>query len=153
MMLRIWAFYAVLAVLCASPAAAQVTITEDIRLDFGRWVITNNNSSHNITVNANGSYSHSPSLVMLQTPRAGEYDVAGLPDFANINNVTVTQSSPMSGPGGQTFAMNNFDVICPDPGFGGTTRLTLGARAVLSGNTAPYGNGLYTGNLLVTIHY
>lgn len=156
MMIRLFYACAVLAAfgaLALAPAAAQVTINENERLHFGRWVVTNNQSNHNIIINSNGSYSHSPSLIMLETPRAGEYFVSGLTSFAVINNVHVTQTSPMSGPGGQSFMLDNFDVICPNADFDGNTVLTLGARATLSGNAAPYANGNYAGQLTVAIDY
>lgn len=142
-----------LAALClAGPAAAQ-SITEDTPFDFGRWVITNNSSQHTITVQTNGSYSNSPELIPLTNPQPGVYTVTGLPSFATINNVMISPVSPVSGPGGQSFIMDNFTFICPNANFDGETNLTIGARARMSGNGQPYANGAYQGQLNVVIDF
>lgn len=146
---HLWIFIALLG---AAPAAAQ-TITEDTPFYFGRWVITDNTSNHTITVDANGSYSHSPELIPLLNPQPGTYIVTGLPSFAVINNVMITPASTITGPGGQVFTMDNFTFICPNANFDGETNLTIGARARMSGNGQPYANGAYQGQLNVVIDF
>lgn len=143
----------VLTALCWSASVPAQTITEDTPFDFGRWVITDNSAQHTITVNANGSYSNSPELLPLTSPQPGIYTVTGLPSFATINNVMISMVSPVSGPGGQVFTMDNFTYICPNANFDGETDLTIGARARMSGNNQPYANGAYQGQLNVVIDY
>ena len=69
------------------PAYAQ-SITENQRLDFGTWFLAGNPASYSITINADGSYSSSPELIMLSPPQEGFYLVTGLPSFANILSVS-----------------------------------------------------------------
>jgi hypothetical protein len=140
---------AVFTVMGAAPAWSQ--ITESQRLNFGEWLVTNNNASHSVTVETNGTYSNSPSLVMLTPPQQGIYQVQGLPNGAVINSVTVLMTQPMEGPGSEDFVMDNFTTVAPNP-VGGNTTITLGARARTSGNGNSYGDGSYTGELTLEIN-
>lgn len=149
------AFYVVLlgffAFLAMGTAPAQAQITETQRLDFGQWAVTSNATQYSVTINANGTYSNSPELIMLSPPREGEYLVQGLPNGATISSVDVIMTMPMSGPGSEDFIIDNFDIVAPDP-VGGETTITLGARAVTSGNGNSYGDGSYTGELTLEIN-
>lgn len=135
----------------AGSARAQ-TITETQRLDFGEWVVTSNAANYFVLINANGTRNNSPEMVELRPAQVGEYQVEGLPAFAVISSVSVVMTQPMSGPPGQNFTMDNFTTIAPNADFNGDTTITLGARAVTSGNTGPYGDGLFTGELTLEIN-
>jgi hypothetical protein len=133
-------------------AHAQV-FNETQRLDFGLWLVTSNSSNYNITLQANGSYSNSPQLFMLDTPRVGIYQITGLPPFQVIGSVTVVMSQALEFGASQSFTMDNFQTIIPNANGAGETTLRLGARARTSGTGLPYADATYAGILDVTINF
>lgn len=145
------ALLAALTIAGAAPAQAQ-TITESQRLNFGEWGVTSNAGNYFVSITAGGATSHSPQLIELTPPQVGMYNVSGLPAFAAIASVTVLMTQTLAGPPGQTFTMDNFTTIAPNADGGGNTTITLGARAVTSGNMASYGEGLFTGELTLEIN-
>jgi hypothetical protein len=136
--------------LMAAPAHAE--ITEIQRLNFGRWVITNNSSQHAITVDINGSVSASSNaLIMLEAPEPGMYRVTDLPAFTSIGSVNVTMTQPMGG-GGAAFILDDFQTAIPATNADGETTLTLGATAKTSGNNQSYQDTTHSGELLIEIN-
>lgn len=136
----------------SSHANAQV-FNETQRLNFGTWLITSNASSYSITLQANGAYSNSPQLVMLNTPTVGIYEISGLPPFQVIGSVTVVMTQALELGGSESFTMDNFQTIIPNANAAGETTLRLGARARTSSTGIPYDDGLYAGTLDVTINF
>ncbi|MGZ9109228.1 MAG: hypothetical protein ACXW4B_10470 [Micavibrio sp.] len=134
-------------------SAAQAAVTEIQALDFGEWVVAGNDAVDNITVQTDGSFASSPGLIMLSPPQEGIFLFDGLPPSSVINSVDVTMTQPMTMGGGEVFTLDNFTTIAPDTDPAGETTITLGARARTSGNSNPYGNGLFTGQLEIDINF
>ncbi len=135
----------------ALPAWAE--IDEIQKLDFGRWIVTRNDSSYSVTVQTDGSYTHSPQLILLSPPEPGIYTISELPDNTIINSVVVTMIQTLQGSGGQVFTMDNFQTIYPpSTSPTGEAGITLGGRALTSGNGQGYGDGNYSGELRIQIN-
>lgn len=139
-------------ILPVSGALAQTALSESQPLTFGTWAVTNNSSSHSITVETNGSYTHSPDLLMITPPQEGVYQITGLPSEAAINSVTVTMTQALEFGGSEDFTMDDFDTIAPNADINGETVITLGATAYTSGNSNPYSDGSYSGELSIQIN-
>ena len=126
-------------------------------LNFGEWAITSNAASFNVRVDADGTYTNSPALILVgNAPTRGEYLITGLPPTTLISSIDVNQLSALDGPGAENFSMNNFEVNYP----GGTTTnglgnliIYLGAQANTSGTSANYADGTHPGQLRLTINY
>lgn len=140
------------ALLSSGAVFAQTELFETQALEFGEWVITDNSTSHSITVETDGSYTHSPDLIMLDPPQQGIYQITGLPNNAIINSVTVIMTQPLEGGGSESFTMDDFDAIAPNADVNGETVVTLGATAYTSGNNNAYGDGDYSGELSLQIN-
>lgn len=134
-------------------ASAQV-INEDQELHFGRWVVTNDSSPRTITLQANGTYSNSPELFMLEPPMVGVYEISGLTPGATVSSIVVTQIGRLNAGNSKDFALDNFDVVTPpvvNPS--GVLHMTLGARATTSGTGGSYPDATYTGLLNVIVNF
>lgn len=135
----------------AMPARAHVTQVQ--QLNFGKWAITDNDSTHAITVDTNGNVSTSSNaLVMIESPQPGIYTITGLPAFTAIGSVNVTMTQPMRAGGGPDFTMDDFQTVIPDTNSSGETTLTLGATASTSGTDQSYEDNTYSGDLFVEIN-
>lgn len=139
--------------LCAPQSLAQsVNVLQPIR--FGSWLITNNAGAYSITINTDGSSSHSPQLVMIRPPQKGIYEFTGLPVSTTFNSLDVTQNQALSNGGGEVFIMKDFQVDAPtSTDASGHLPLVLGATVETSGNGGSYGNGEFTGQINVEINY
>ncbi len=144
-------FMVVIFVLCHS-SAAMADMSEMQPLNFGRWIVIENNTPSQVTVQTNGSYSNSPQLIMLEPPQQGIYQVTDLPPFAQIIGIDVTMVQPMQGGVGEEFTLDNFQVISPNADGAGMTTLTLGGRAQTSGSGNNYEDSTYNGTLEIDIH-
>lgn len=135
-------------------APARSALIEIQPLDFGEWAITNNTAINHITVNPDGSFSSSPSLInIIQPPQEGLYRVDSLPPSTAILSVNVTMIAPLTG-GNQPFTMDTFQVIHdPMTNVSGEVNITLGASAKTNGSTVPYDDAVYTGTLQLEINY
>jgi len=139
-----------LAAMQATPARSADVIQVQT-LNFGKWVVTDNDAPHFITIATDGSYDNSPELIMLEPPQEGIYDLSGLPEDAIINGVTVIVSDPLDA-GSSMFALDDFQVIYPPTAPGGEISVTIGARASTTGDGQNYGDGVYNGTLTIEIH-
>lgn len=133
----------------SSPAHADLNELQP--LNFGRWIITENDASYEIVVQTNGNYANSPQLIMLSPPQQGIYQITELPSYAEILAVNITLVQSMEGAGSEDFTLDNFQVLCPNADEGGTTTLTLGARARTSGSGGNYEDSTYNGTLNIDI--
>lgn len=149
-------FFALIFFSCPSVAFATA-VNETQELNFGEWAVTNNAVSHNVRIDADGSYTNSPALILVgNPPMRGEYLITGLPPATVVGSIDVNQLSALDGPGAENFSMNNFEVNYP----GGTTAnglgnliIYLGAQANTSGTAANYADGTHPGQLRLTINY
>lgn len=150
-MIRLFLLCAAITALCVSPAGAQ--IFQEQALDFGRWIIRNNASNYTITVLPDNSYSSSPSLIQLGGPQPGIYRIEGLTPFTACGSVNVHMTQPMRRPGAPAFTLDTFDTECTPSDVNGIAWVTLGARAVTSGNGLAYHEGAYQGDLSLTVNF
>lgn len=130
-------------------AKADISLVQKLR--FGEVVITNNNNQHSITVNTDGSFSHSGSIININDPQPGIYQIEDLVPNSIIY-ITATQSQPLSA-GGNFFTLNNFQIVHSNSDASGLTNITLGATAQTSGNSAPYDSQTYNGTIQIQINY
>lgn len=133
---------------------ARAAIIEIQPLNFGQWAITNNVGFKTITINPNGSFSHSPGLFNIVIPPThGIYRVDGLPPFTSIISVTASMLLPMTG-GNQNFTLDTFQVIHdPATNSSGEMNITLGATARTTGTGVPYDDASYNGTIQFNINY
>jgi hypothetical protein len=131
--------------------AAYITIQA---LDLGSWFIPNNSGVYTITINTDGTSSHSPELTKVKGPTKGIYDIGDLPVSTTILSIDVAQNTPMTF-GGSTFTLGSFQTSTNAPATDGAGRvtLTLGLTASTSGNGTPYPDGTYSGLVDVTINF
>lgn len=137
--------------LCAVPVRADVTTIQP--LNFGEFIVRNNDVQHTLTVNPNGTYMFSPGFVEIVQPQPGIYDIDGLPLNMAIASVVVTQLQPLTG-AGNSFDMNTFQVTYPPSTDGaGVARFTIGATVETTGSGVAYPNLTYTGDLQIQINF
>jgi hypothetical protein len=132
------------------PACAD--INEVQKLSFGKWAVTNNNSIRTITLGTDGNYTNSPSMVMINPPQVGIYNIDGLPPGTSFPSVNVTMTQQMRGAGGPAFTVDNFTTLIPATNGAGETTLTLGATAKTSGNGQGYPDDTYEGELNIDLN-
>ncbi len=150
-------FFASLALFCFS-AKAVAGVTTVQQLNFGEFIVKNNNAVHSITVNLSGpAFAYDMAgFIPINTGsiQNGIYDLDGMAASTAITSVTITQLLPLSGPGGPNFQMNTFQETHPATTDGsGVARIRVGATAQTSGTTTPYLDQTYTGTLQIQINF
>jgi hypothetical protein len=128
------------------------TSDEVTPLFFGHWIVANNASARNITLNPDGSFSSSPELIQLQAPVVGVYDISGLPD-GEIIEIEATQLTPLIGSGGgEVWSTQPSFWVEPDTTTvtGGEVRVNVGGVVSTSGNGDMYTNDNYEGDVTLT---
>ena len=89
-------------------AALAAAVNENQELNFGEWAVTSNTASYNVRIDADGSYTNSPALILVgNAPTRGEYLITGLPPATLISSIDVNQLDALDGPGAENFSMNN----------------------------------------------
>ncbi len=130
-------------------AKADITLVQKLR--FGEVVITNNNNQHSITINTDGSFSHAGSIININDPQPGIYQIEDLVPNSIIQ-ITATQSQPLSA-GGNFFTLKDFQIVHSNSDASGLANITLGATAQTSGNSASYDSRTYNGTIQIQINY
>lgn len=142
--------------LISQSAFAGITTIQG--LNFGEFIVKNNDAVHAITVNVSGpGYSYDTAgFIPINTAsiQQGVYDLDGMTPNTAITSVTITQLSPLSGASGPNFQMNTFQETHPATTDGtGTARIHVGATAQTSGSGTPYVDQTYTGTLQIQINF
>jgi len=137
---------------------AQAGVTANKELNFGEFIVKNNDAVHSITVNISGpSYTYDTAgfiVINDANIQNGDYDIDSLPPNTNIASVTVTQITPLSGPSGPNFQMNTFQVSHSNrTSPAGVARVRVGATAQTSGTGTAYVDQTYTGTLQIQINF
>lgn len=143
------------AIICvvATPASAQVAITEVQKLYFGKWFFGGDDSAIRITVATDGAHSPVPGAVnMFTPPRQGVYNITGLPPFTAVNSMTVTAGEPLT-LNGRSFTLENFTTQYNDANDLGQLTLSLGADLVTEGSGSAYPGGSFNGTLNIELDY
>jgi hypothetical protein len=126
---------------------AWADVVEIQRLNFGTWYIPGNGSVYTVTVNLDGSYSHSTQLTMVSPPQVGIYDIGGLTPNDAINSIDVSQNAPLEN-GAGSFDMDGFATSSSGgTDSSGRVTVTVGASAHTTGLGGGYPTGTYTGYL------
>ncbi len=133
-----------------SPALAAVAVVQ--ALQFGEFIVRNNDAMHTITINTDGSFNFSPGFVEIVSPQEGIYDISGLPPSMAIASIVVTQLQPLTG-AGNIFNMNAFQTAFTGTDAFGVARVTLGATVETTGTGVPYSNQTYSGQLQLQINF
>jgi hypothetical protein len=144
------------ALLFSPSVLAGVTTVQ--QLNFGEFIVKNNNAVHSITVNLSGpAYAYdSAGFILINDANIqyGIYDLDGMTPSTAIASVTVTQVTPLSGAGGPNFQMNTFQESHPATTDGsGVARINVGATAQTSGTGTTYLDQTYTGTLQIQINF
>lgn len=138
-------------VLMTPLSASAVTVVSETSMDFGTFVVKNNNSVAAFNLTKTSSYTADPEFIVVSDPTAGSMDLSGFPTNTSIS-ITFDPTT-LSGAGG-VFSISNFDVTSPrDSGAGGLISFTYGARLSTSGTGTPYSDGSYSGTLNVIVSY
>ncbi|MCE7886950.1 MAG: DUF4402 domain-containing protein [Alphaproteobacteria bacterium PRO2] len=121
---------------------------------FGHWIVTSNLTDYEVTVEPDGSVTSSPELIELAPPTVGVFDITGLTPNLTVNQITVSQNSPMQrGGGGELWTLEDFVAEPDSPAVDGTgtLRVRLGGTASTSGNGNLYHDDTYEGELELLI--
>ncbi len=133
--------------------AAYADFTQIQPFHFGRWVLTNNDAEHNITVPTSGMHTNSSSFIVLDDPQPAIYEYEGIPTGITP---TVTTSQPdivLQSPGQPDLVLDNFTFHATAADINQISTITIGGRLRTSGDGATYGNHTYTGTFLLEIEY
>ncbi len=137
----------------ANVVFAAVTTIQAI--SFGSWIVKKNDAQYDIVVNPDGTYTFdSAAYIEISPPRAGIYDIDGLPVSTAIASVTVTQNSPLAGGSGKSFQMISFQETHPaSTDASGVARISIGATSRSSGDGSAYPDETYTGNIDIQVNF
>lgn len=136
----------------SSPVYAGVTTVQS--LDFGEFVMKNNDAAYDITVNANGSYTFSAAgYIEITAPQEGVYDLDGMVPNTAIVSVTVTQASSLAG-SGFDLQMINFQETHPASTDGaGVARIEVGATVRNNALGGSYIDQSFNGSIQIQINF
>ena len=133
----------------SSYAHADLSVLQKLR--FGEVVITNNNAAYSINVNPDGTFGHAGSIIKINDPQPGIYQIDDLTPNSVIN-VTAVQLQPLSG-GGNFFTLRDFQIVNSNSNASGLANITMGATAQTSGNSVGYSSRTYNGSIQIQISY
>ncbi len=136
----------------AGASYAAVTVVQ--ALDFGEFVVKNNDAQYDITVNTNGSYSYDAAgFIEITAPQEGIYDLDGMAPSTAIVSVVITQLVALSG-SGPDFQMINLQESSPASTDGaGVARIVVGGTAQTSGSGTLYTDQTFNGQLQIQINF
>lgn len=151
-------YYALLVlvlVFAGSPAAAQ-TLTEDRRLSFGRFVMTDNSVARDLVLHSNGSYTADPAYIFYaEEPILGRYIING--QLANTTmditiDVAATSIAPTGGGGPRFVLVSPFTV----PGTvvtdnNGDATFEIGATLRSDGFGGAFQSDSHSGQFTITV--
>lgn len=135
--------------LLSIPSSADVISLTKLR--FGKFIVAENNNKQSVTVNLDGSYNFSSSLIMIDPPQRGEYQIHDLAPNSTLH-LDVSQIQPLSATG-NFFILKNFENFHTNSDNNGVANLILGATAESSGNGLPYRDQTYSGTIQILISY
>ena len=148
----LWAVVILMFLFPQQSVFADVTVIQ--ALDFGEFIVKNNDAQHDITINPGGVYSYSGAgLVEISPPDDGVYDIDGLPPNSVITSINITQLNPLQGGTGEVFQMVNMQSSFSSTDGSGVARIGIGGTARTSGNGNPYADQTYNGILQIQINF
>lgn len=130
--------------------AGTITISQD--LDFGKFVLTDNNAPRSIEMLSVGGYIADPQYVFFTPPQRGIVTLTDFPPFTvleiNIGLTSLDQSGVTS-----NFSISN---TFKDPTFvitdlAGEATFEVGAKLTSDGGGDTHTNGTYDGTFTITI--
>jgi hypothetical protein len=96
-------------ILISGAQPAYSDIVEVVLLSFGQFIITDNTSVHNLTIQRNGNVNADPAFHILVNPVRGTYDISNFPVRTNlIILANIARFSNPSNPS-QFFTITSFD--------------------------------------------
>ena len=142
-------FIALALFIFVKPAKAQV-VTENITLDFGRFVIVDNSAVRRLRIRNNCTANPDPEFMIISPPRCGNYTVSGYPPFTPLT-IALANSSLNNGP--TPFNLRNLRTIPNNVTTDALGEATFEVRAQLrsDGSGGSYIDGTYIGNFTMTI--
>ena len=144
-----------LAVFCKAVPACADTFTEDQPMDFGKFVIKDNDAPYTITVGTNGVETYDPKFVAFYP---GHQAIMHLTDFPPDTSLSITAAdtalAPVAGLG-PSFDIINFifNPAFPVTDSSGALTLNVGVTLRTSGSGVRYYDDDYTGNWLISFNY
>ena len=124
-------------------------------LQFGEYIVKNNDAVYSITVNVGGVTTFDPAgfIQIAATGQDGIYDITDLDPSRAISSVTLTQTTPLTA-AANSFEMTAFTVSHPpSTDAGGVARIRVGATAQTLGNGVSYSDQTYIGRFDIQINY
>jgi len=134
-----------------SHAYAQI-ITIDSPLDYGEFVLRDNNNVNTIVINTDGTYTSSPDYIFFRDPQMGEVSLTNFTPLTTLNvNIGVTSLTAAGGTA-NFLTVSPFttpSVITTD--VNGDVSFEVGATLSSSGSGVLHSDGTYDGIFNVTI--
>jgi len=150
----LWALFAgpVLMAGFLSPAFAQPSGHQIDALHFGRVVVRNNSSVHEITVETNGNFfASSGAIIFIEDPQEGRYFFDGLPEDSVVDaEVIAGHATYGSALPGAYFVIEDFTYVVPNTNGIGQVTITVGATAKTTGLNDHYVSGTYSADITVS---
>ncbi|NCO04196.1 MAG: DUF4402 domain-containing protein [Alphaproteobacteria bacterium] len=127
------------------------TITENIPLSFGRFVLVDNNAVRRLRIRTNCTENADPEYMFIIDPQCGNYTVTGYPPFTPLT-VTLANGA-LNGPGANIFRLRALATVPTTITTDATGEATFEVRGRLdsSGNGGGYIDGGYTGSFTMTV--
>ncbi|MEM7651035.1 MAG: DUF4402 domain-containing protein [Pseudomonadota bacterium] len=155
---KFWLFFAILFLVVSPNGKAFAGVTTIQELNFGEFIVKNNDAVHSITVNITGTaYTFDAAgfiPIDVSNIQPGIYDLDGMTPGALISSVDVTQVLPLSGGGGPNFQLTAFQDSHPTNVDGsGVVRVRVGATAQTNGAGIRYFDQTYTGTMQIQVNF
>lgn len=138
---------------CSNFSYAQ-TVTADIPLSFGRFVLVDFNTIGEITINTDGTFSKNSNVYTIDEPTRGEYSITDA-DANALFTITVPSSVTLGGGTAGSFTLDNITVrpttLMTDGG--GNASFTLTGRLRSSGGGTFYSDDVYSDSFMITLNF
>lgn len=147
----VFALSVIFLMLCLTPQSHAQTITENIPLSFGRFVLVDNNAVRRLRIRTNCTENADLEYMFIIEPECGNYTVTGYPPFTPL---TVTLSNgALNGPGANIFRLRALTTVPTTITTDATGEATFDVRGRLdsTGNGGTYIDGGYTGTFTITV--
>ncbi len=133
-------------------ARAQVSTVQ--ALDFGNYIVIDNSSQYDITINPDGSSSFDPAgFVIISGPSEGIYDITTSQLNQAVASVVVSQHQPLLAPGNSFQLLNFQEQHDPTTDGSGVVRVIVGATARSTGSGSTYADQTYSGSIDIQINF
>tara|TARA_B100000686_G_scaffold258199_1_gene270428 strand:- start:30 stop:488 length:459 start_codon:yes stop_codon:yes gene_type:complete len=133
---------------------ATAAINETQALTFGEFALSNNASSHQLTISPLGVVSKDQAVKLIVEPEEAVFDVSGFPGSTPLI-INVSFNNLTSLDGGSAFTISNPSIwpaaVTTDPA--GNATFNVGATLRTSGDGGFYPDSNYNGTMTVSVNF